>query len=70
MLDPLANGILDFWFVPRPGERNAAEGSSTPVLVTRGAWFRKDDAFDAQIRERFGVVLAAGIAVRSVQQST
>ena len=63
MLDPLANGILDFWFVPRPGERNAVEGSSAPGgLVTRDAWFRKDDAFDEAIRERFGVVLAAGIA--------
>jgi uncharacterized protein (DUF924 family) len=63
MLDPLANAIVDFWFVPRPGERNAAEASSTPAgLVARDIWFRKDDAFDAGIRERFGVALAAGIA--------
>lgn len=63
MLDPLANAILDFWFVPRPGERNAAGASATSAgLVTRDVWFRKDDAFDAEIRERFGVALAAGIA--------
>jgi uncharacterized protein (DUF924 family) len=63
MLDPLANAIVDFWFVPRPGERNAAEASSAPAgLVARDIWFRKDDAFDAGIRERFGVALAAGIA--------
>jgi len=63
MLDPLANAILDFWFVPRPGERNAADASPTSGgLVTRDVWFRKDDAFDGEIRERFGVALAAGIA--------
>lgn len=33
--------ILDFWF---------AEGADTP----RRAWFLKDDAFDAEIRARFG----------------
>lgn len=35
--------VLDFWFGPREGRGKARE-----------EWFRKDDAFDAQIRERFG----------------
>jgi uncharacterized protein (DUF924 family) len=48
-LAPLATDILDFWFPPgQSGERDV--------------WFRKDDAFDREIRERFGAALAAGIA--------
>jgi uncharacterized protein (DUF924 family) len=35
--------VLDFWFGPQ-GSRNAA----------RPEWFRKDEKFDAQIRDRFG----------------
>ena len=62
MLDALAESILDFWFVPRPGEPVTGEPSATRARVTRGVWFRKDDAFDATIRERFDVALAAGIA--------
>jgi uncharacterized protein (DUF924 family) len=63
MLDPLANAILGFWFAPRQGERHAAGAAPASAgLVTRDVWFRKDDAFDAEIRERFGVALAAGIA--------
>lgn len=40
--------ILDFWFLPagEPGH-----GAS------RTEWWRKDDAFDAAIRERFGAVI-------------
>jgi uncharacterized protein (DUF924 family) len=45
----LAAAILDFWFGPAPHQ-------------PRDAWFTKSDAFDRQIRERFGDALAAGIA--------
>lgn len=38
--------VLDFWF---------AEGPDT----FREAWFKRDDAFDATIRERFGELAAA-----------
>jgi uncharacterized protein (DUF924 family) len=62
MLDPLATAILDFWFVPRPGECPADEPLPPGTRVTRDVWFRKDDAFDDEIRERFGVALAAGLA--------
>ena len=48
-LAPLAREILAFWFGPTPH-------------VARDTWFRKDDAFDREIRERFGAALAAGIA--------
>lgn len=48
-LAPLAAEILDFWFAAKP-------------RVTRDVWFRKDAAFDTEIRDRFGPALAAGIA--------
>jgi uncharacterized protein (DUF924 family) len=48
-LDPLAGDILAFWFGPTPHQ-------------PRDAWFRKDDAYDREIRGRFGAALAAGIA--------
>jgi len=48
-LDALAAEILAFWF-------------GKPPHVVRNEWFRKDDAFDCEIRERFGAALAAGIA--------
>ena len=38
-----AEEVLDFWFGPRE-----ARGAARPE------WFRKDDAFDAEIRRRFG----------------
>jgi uncharacterized protein (DUF924 family) len=41
--------ILGFWF---------ADGPDT----FRDAWFRRDDAFDAAIRDRFGVATAAAAA--------
>jgi len=51
----LARAIIDFWFLPadHPGHDNY-----------RPEWFRKDAAFDAAIRERFGadVDLALGNA--------
>ncbi len=45
--DPLAADVLAFWFGALPH-------------ATRGEWFRKDDAFDAEIRSRFGDAVAAG----------
>ena len=37
--------VLDFWFGPTDSPEHGQ---------TRAAWFRKDDAFDAQIAQRFG----------------
>ena len=47
--------ILDFWFGP-PG--SPGYGRSRPE------WFRKDAAFDADLRTRFGNVHAAAVAGR------
>ena len=57
-VDPLARDILDFWF----GEPPPAE---------RGYWFRKDSAFDAAIRDRFGATIAAdtGLSKASAQRA-
>ena len=48
-----AQDVLDFWFLPvgDPGYGKA-----------RPEWFRKDPAFDAQIRERFGSLVAQALA--------
>jgi uncharacterized protein (DUF924 family) len=43
-----ADAVLDFWFGP-PDERGP--------LQTRPQWFRKDDAFDAQVVRRFGALI-------------
>jgi uncharacterized protein (DUF924 family) len=48
-LAPLARDILDFWF-------------GAPPLAQRDAWFRKDAAFDAAVRTRFGDAIAAACA--------
>ena len=48
-LAPFAEEILTFWFTSGPHE-------------DREVWFRKDDAFDGEIRERFGEAIAAGLA--------
>ena len=48
-LDPIAREILMFWF-------------GDPPLVERAVWFRKDPAFDATIRDRFGATIAAARA--------
>ncbi len=45
-----AQAVLDFWFGAPPATRPRAE------------WFRKDAAFDAQIRQRFGSELNAALA--------
>jgi uncharacterized protein (DUF924 family) len=41
--------VLDFWFGPAP-------------LAQRAEWFRKDAAFDATVRERFGATIDAALA--------
>jgi uncharacterized protein (DUF924 family) len=48
-----AQEVLDFWFLPPtdPGYGKA-----------RPEWFRKDPAFDAHIRERFGSLIAQALA--------
>ena len=48
-----AQDILDFWFLP-PGDPGHG--------ATREVWFRKDDAFDAAIAERFGAVVDQAVA--------
>lgn len=40
-----AQAVLDFWFGP-PDDPGHTQ--------TRAEWFRKDDAFDAQVAQRFG----------------
>lgn len=45
-----ARAVLDFWFLPAG---HAGHGAYRPE------WFRKDDAFDAAIRDRFGVAVEA-----------
>jgi uncharacterized protein (DUF924 family) len=52
MPDPRITHVLDFWFAP-PGD---AEHNRT-----RAVWFKKDDAFDAQIRERFGPLIESAL---------
>jgi uncharacterized protein (DUF924 family) len=48
-----ARAVLDFWFLPAG---YAGHGAYRPE------WFRKDDAFDAAIRERFGAAVEAALA--------
>jgi uncharacterized protein (DUF924 family) len=50
---PDAQAVLDFWF--------GAEGSPEHGQL-RAEWFRKDDAFDAQIAQRFGAPIEAALA--------
>ena len=45
--------VLDFWFLPAD---HADFGKQ------RDVWFRKDDAFDAAIRERFGPLASQAVA--------
>jgi uncharacterized protein (DUF924 family) len=51
-IDPRASEVLDFWF-GKPGEPQH--------LQTRPEWFRKDEAFDALIDQRFGALIDAGL---------
>ena len=43
-----AQEVLDFWFLP---SQDAAHGQP------REPWFRKDEGFDAEIRQRFGALI-------------
>jgi uncharacterized protein (DUF924 family) len=52
IIDPRAAEVLDFWFAP-PGDPQH--------LQTRQQWFRKDEAFDALIAQRFGGLVDAGL---------
>jgi len=47
-----AQDVLDFWFLPI-----GMKGHNTQ----RAEWFRKDDAFDAQIRAQFGDLVAQAL---------
>ena len=48
-MTPLDRDILDFWFGPKPHS-------------SRPEWFRKDPAFDATIRARFGDAIEAALS--------
>jgi uncharacterized protein (DUF924 family) len=50
LLDDRAAQVRGFWF----GE--------PPAAAPRQAWFRKDAAFDAQIRERYGALIETALA--------
>jgi uncharacterized protein (DUF924 family) len=47
--------VLRFWFGASPPTDEAA-------LALKGQWFAKSDAFDAQIRARFGATIDAALA--------
>jgi len=50
MTPPLSpDQVLDFWFGPLPH-------------AERAVWFRKDPAFDAEIRSRFGTAIEAALS--------
>lgn len=49
---PVTRAVLDFWFLPPD---HPAHGQARPE------WFRKDDSFDAAIRERFGANVEAAL---------
>ena len=54
MTQPIsAQDVLDCWFLP-PGSGGYGQ--------QRAEWFRKDDAFDAAIHERFGPVVEQAVA--------
>lgn len=46
------DSVLDFWFDRKPGA----------VLQHRAAWFEKNAAFDAQIRDRFAAAVETALA--------
>ncbi|MBK6613514.1 DUF924 family protein [Ottowia sp.] len=49
--------VLTFWFGAYPLDAAA-------MVRVQGQWFRKDEAFDARLRERFGPAIAAARAGR------
>jgi uncharacterized protein (DUF924 family) len=59
-MDPAAQNVLDFWF-GAPGSPEAGR--------RRPEWFRKSEAFDASIRERFLATYELAAAGRSAQWS-
>jgi uncharacterized protein (DUF924 family) len=52
MTQAMQHPILDFWFGPPDG---------ADYGTTRDAWFRKNAAFDAEIRRRFGTVIETAL---------
>jgi len=52
-MDADAQSVLDFWFGPADDP-----GHAQP----RAAWFRKDDAFDAEIAARFGALIERALS--------
>jgi uncharacterized protein (DUF924 family) len=52
MTQAMQHQILDFWFGPP---------DSADYGTTRDAWFRKNAAFDAEIRRRFGAVIETAL---------
>jgi uncharacterized protein (DUF924 family) len=48
-----AQDVLDFWFLPIGAKDHNSQ---------RAEWFRKDAAFDAQIRAKFGDVVALALS--------
>jgi len=48
-----AQAVLDFWFLPAVHPQQGH---------FRREWFRQDDAFDADIRERFGTLVETALA--------
>lgn len=48
-----AQNVLDFWFLPEGSEGHGAQ---------RAEWFRKDDAFDAAIHDRFAPLVEQAVA--------
>ncbi|HQR12152.1 MAG TPA: DUF924 family protein [Casimicrobiaceae bacterium] len=57
VLDPVAASILEFWFGPKLATEDSPERGTA-----RDVWFRKDAAFDADIRSRFGAAVAIALA--------
>jgi uncharacterized protein (DUF924 family) len=55
-----ARAVLDFWFLPAD---HAGHGAY------RTEWFRKDDAFDAAIRERFGAAVESALSETCGEES-
>ncbi|MCY7315126.1 MAG: DUF924 domain-containing protein [Rubrivivax sp.] len=47
---PAATAVLGFWF------------GQPPTVTPRAEWFRKDEAFDRSIAQRFGTTLVAALA--------
>ena len=48
-----AQDVLDFWFLPEGREGHGKQ---------RTEWFRKDEAFDTALRERFGDLIHQAVA--------